>query len=441
MAEKNENKEKRGNGGQSGKNKNSQSPKPLKLRYGKKIEVEGFFWGQHFVINLIAKVIIGQRLANKGECIVKFKRDGIEFIGQAETDEFGEAILTYKKLNADVLRHDFKGHKIEIMADTIAEGKPLEDSVEIELHLPAGDLSKGIQAAWIRRWHLVGDIIRATAVASFIYYFLGHAGHGTTNPILGFLIGYFLIANFVYWRASKFIPKLKAINRIWEILAQLSIALIFAMICWINSNLLTKPMMFAVLFSYFGGGFFFWVEELWRRADGKPITNFYPIWPILIAVSMVLFNWFDLLSWFVPKYTVVNQVDVNQLYKGAVVIQNGLAYTLSGEPSRLTMWLYGIQNPIFHKIFLVVHTYGYPVWQWIATSRPAVSIATANWFAWFCVIMGLGPYAMPLEIWEKIRGKNKIAVGEGETTRTILLIEMFRYIRDWLAEAKKVKTP
>jgi hypothetical protein len=156
------------------------------------------------------------------------------------------------------------------------------------------------------------------------------------------------------------------------------------------------------------GGFFFFLEEFWRRADGRPVINFYPWWPIGIAVTMLAFRSFNFIALFLPDYLDLgsttnasgvnfsafnNQVDFST-YNGNDADSSGLlnglySYTLFGQ---------AIQVPFF---------------------------------SWIWSIVLLAPYAIPGELFEMLTGKGKLKVGEGNVTKAVLIVELFRIVKEW----------
>lgn len=383
----------------------------LRLNHDKNIKIQGLLWGQKFVIDLIAKVIANGKRATKDQCEVIFRQEGTKEIGRAKTDSDGIARFTWVTLSTDYLRRDFAGREVTITADTIVDDKDAEDEEKIMLNLPAGDLIKGIQTFWVRRYHHLGDIIKAIAAATLMVFLIGYAGEGKMNVLLGLLTG-IISAHILFYVLTKFFPDVPR-------MVKTLIALTIPVWAWFDPELITGPMLFAVKYSFIVGGIFYFAEEFWRRADGRPVLNLYPWFPLVISLSMIIFSSFDFFGMFVPDY---QQGQPNKIVFGQGLSSNVISFGDQPETTDLLKphhpWWINWAKIILLSIPLIGSFYA--------------EMLTTSWLGHTFSIIFLAPYAIPSELWEKVTGRSRVKVGETDVTSAILIVELLRYFRDWL---------
>jgi hypothetical protein len=113
---------------------------------------------------------------------------GTEKIDDIQTSANRAVSYVYDKLNTDFLRNAFDGKDLELRVEAIIDDKFFEEIKVVKLYLPAGDMWKGLQTAKVRRYYLLGNVVKALAVSSFLICFLYYAGYGKANLILGFTV-------------------------------------------------------------------------------------------------------------------------------------------------------------------------------------------------------------------------------------------------------------
>jgi hypothetical protein len=343
---------------------------------------------------------IGKGGSEKPDCEVKLFNGLTQFgpivngqVAPVKTDNDGKASFNYEGLNTDFLRNNFEGKEIKLRAEAVIDGIHTEGEIAVKLNLPAGGIEKGLQAAKIRRYHLLGDVVKATLLTAFAITFLGYGGGAKTNIILGILFG----GTFL-WVAHY---KLKG----WTWTKKIVVSAALPVACFFVPGLITDLMIFAVLYAYFFGGFLYFLEELWRRPDGDPVINVYPWWGLYIAGSFILFNIFGFIAGFIPGVGATGDIDILRPIDwsmGVNIAQN--SESLLGLIKKITF----NDGPVLGNI---------------------IKYALA--------IVFLAIYAIPTAAMEFLSGKGKITTAEGQVTGLVIIAHLWNIVKGWFVRTKK----
>ncbi|MFH1523088.1 MAG: hypothetical protein ABIE43_04710 [Patescibacteria group bacterium] len=302
--------------GQSAKRKKNQNTEKIRLLHGKVKEATN-----HFEVTFEA-LVIGTDGKVKKACPVSFYDDNLAQLANKVTGDDGKATYTHN------IKFDQAGKEMTIRAQI--HGSPAEafDKIEVPMHSYGKGINKikngaraGLTGLKSKRKELAKDTGKAIIGFITALLILNFAGESKANLIIGILLGAFVC---------------------WQIIGKSTILGIISLIaipffCYLFPSSIVEPLKFAVIWSFFLGGFFYLLEELTKsiiekdgKMEEKKFINFYPWTALAIATIFIVINVFSLFATFLPgkssgistSFEISSTIDIGETDSNVVDIED-----------------------------------------------------------------------------------------------------------------------